>query len=385
MSRMLTLFAALPILAMPTLALADNPEVLASGLVIPVGLDTDAEGRIWISEIGPPANAANGSLSYFAPATGWTKQAYITDLPTVINPNNGEPSGSHCISFSEDGNLLLAIGGPNFANPQLGGVSTYDISDTMVAGGPYTATGPALLRTVESWNYGIGPGGFNDSNVYSAVDNCNGELFIVDSGGNAVVKWDGLGNDPAVNFSTFASFDYISNPKGTSPPVSEAVPTKIMKLQETDEYEFLVVELTGFPFLSGNSTVWMLDEVGNKVALATGLQTIINCTLDLDGSILLTSGGDFDPTLGPNGNFVDGTGKILRVSRNGDVSVVLEGLNLPSGITVKGRDIYFTQINAGTLSRFRPFDCSDADFDGDGQINGSDLGRLISVWGTCAP
>ena len=99
MSRLITIAAALPFLVTP--ALADNPEVLASGLVIPVGLDTDAEGRIWISEIGPPANAANGSLSYFAPATGWTKQAYITGLPTVINPNNGEPSGSHCISFSD--------------------------------------------------------------------------------------------------------------------------------------------------------------------------------------------------------------------------------------------------------------------------------------------
>ena len=378
MSRMLTIVAALPILAMPTLALADNPEVLASGMVLPTGLATDAEGRIWVSEIGPPENGLNGSLSYFAPSTGWTKQAYITDLPTAVNPNNGEPSGAHGISFSEDGNLLLSIGGPNFANPQLGGVSTYDISDAAVAGGPYTATGPALLRTVESWTYGIGPGGFNDSNVYSAVDNCNGELFIVDSGGNAVVKWDGLGNDPNLNFSTFATFDYITNPNGG---LVESVPTTIIKLQDTDEFEFAVAELTGVPFLPGLSTLWLLDSAGNKTALATGLQTIVGCTMDSDGSFLLTSAGS--PGKGPAG-FLPGSGKIYRVTRSGTVSVVLEGLTLPTGITVKGDDIYYLEI-IGNLSRYRPFNCSDADFNGDGQINGSDLGLMLSVWGTCTP
>lgn len=377
MSRIVSLFAALPMMAMPALAVADNPEVLASGMVIPTGLATDAEGRIWVSEIGPPANGTNGVLSYFAPATGWTKQVYVTDLPGAVN-SQGEPSGAHGISFSEDGNLLLSIGGPNFLNPQLGGVSTYDISDTMVAGGPYTATGPAYLGAIESFNYAIGPGGFNDSNVYSAVDNCNGELFIVDSGGNAVVKWDGLGTDPTVNFSTFASFDYIKNPKGG---LIEAVPTTIIKLQDTDEFEFAVAELTGAPFLPSVSTLWLLDSAGNKTALATGLQTIVGCTLDSDGSFLLTSAGS--PGAGPVG-FEPGSGKIYRVTRGGDVSVVLEGLTLPTGITVKGDDIYFTDIT-GNLSRYRPFNCSDADFNGDGQINGSDLGLILSVWGNCTP
>ena len=133
MRRSAIFAAAMPFMVAPALATADNPEVLASGMVLPVGLATDAEGRIWVSEIGPPANGTNGVLSYFAPSTGWTKQVYVTDLPGAVNPNNGEPSGAHGISFSEDGNLLLSIGGPNFANPQLGGVSTYDISDAAVA------------------------------------------------------------------------------------------------------------------------------------------------------------------------------------------------------------------------------------------------------------
>ena len=64
--------------------------------------------------------------------------------------------------------------------------------------------------------------------------------------------------------------------------------------------------------------------------------------------------------------------------------MVLEGLTLPTGITVKGDDIYFTDIT-GNLSRYRPFNCSDADFNGDGQINGSDLGLILSVWGNCTP
>ncbi|MCH2162130.1 MAG: ScyD/ScyE family protein [Phycisphaerales bacterium] len=379
MRRSLMIAAALPLLAAPVAAVADNPEVLASGLVLPIGLNADAEGRIWISEIGPPADGLNSSLSYFAPATGWTKQAYITDLPTLVNPANGEPAGAHCISFSEGGLLMLSIGGgPSFVNPQLGGVSFYDISDAMVAGGPYTATGAAYIDTIETWSYAVGPGGFNDSNVYSAVDSCNGELFIVDSGGNAVVRWDGLGIDPAVNFSTFASFDYIKNPKGG---LIESVPTRIIELQDTDEYAFAVTELTGVPFLPGTSTLWLLDWDGNKTALATGLQTIVNGTMDNDGSFLLTSAGS--PGGGPAG-FEPGTGKIYRVTRGGDVSVVLAGLTLPTGITVKGDDIYYTEMT-GTLSRYRPFSCNDADFNGDGEIDGADLGLLISAWGTCVP
>ena len=74
---------------------------LASGLIGPIGLETDPRGRLWVSESGNGSN--NGRVSLIA-ADG-TKYPVITDFPSTTIPS-GEISGTDHILFA-DGVLYI--------------------------------------------------------------------------------------------------------------------------------------------------------------------------------------------------------------------------------------------------------------------------------------
>ena len=85
--------------SLDTTAQAGAGDVIASGLVLPIGLEADAGGQLWVSEmgVGPkgPAAPGVGRVSMLAANLdgSFTLVPLIENIPTAFNAM-GEPSAS---------------------------------------------------------------------------------------------------------------------------------------------------------------------------------------------------------------------------------------------------------------------------------------------------
>ena len=368
--------------SLSTMAVAGDPtEVIAEGLVLPIGVEADPNNNIWVSEMGapsptdPPGTPGVGRVSMLAANLDGT----FTQVPLIENIQVAfnellEPAGTYHISFAPDGSLLLATGGPNVPDiyPYLGSVLRYDPTYSVLAAGPYAVDGAALIESVPVFPYVRQVAGFDDSNTYS-VAQIDDSLWIVDAGANAVIRYDGT------DYSVLAEFPNTNNPKGTTPPTSQAVPTRIIPDGDGGAY---VVQLTGFPFVDGTASIFHLFADGSYSPVASGLQTLLDVAVASDGSLLVSSGGDFDPDTGLPAM---GAGSVIRVRQDGSTNTLIDGLWIPSGLEVIGDDVYVAQMIYGTVTRYSgiaPQSCV-GDLNGDGRVDGGDMGLLISSWGLC--
>jgi len=355
-------------------------EVVMSGLAGPIGLEADTRARVWVSQMGSPPTSTPGSLSWFY-IDQTELHPFITDYPYAINPVNGEAAGAHHATIDNEGNVIMAVGGPPIA-PKWGVVIQYDSSPAVAEAGPYSycETSPCdfpVTNVIEVAMFTVTNGGSN-TNLYSVAQDPAGNIYTADAGGNTIVKYDAM----TTELSVFAILPNITNPKGTEPPISEAVPTRIIAIDNdgaADSLAFVVVELTGVPFIPGNSRIWGLTNDGTASILVSGLTTLLDCTIDpTDNSLLVSSAGSYDFDAGI---FSPGTGAIERVNlATGEVTMVRGGLWLPTGIEVIGGDIYFCTFYEGSIYRFDP--CP-ADITGNGIVDDEVLAILLGAWGVC--
>ena len=359
-------------------ALAGDQDVW-DGLNTPIGVEFDGNGNIWFTEMGVqgPNNPGNGKINYLSPMLDdtYVKNTFVEGVAVAFN-GMGEPTGALQLAFDTDGSLLLATGGPNIPPfPALGSILRYDPMEAVRCAGPYDVlASPALMQQIPVFPFVVGSG-YSDSNTYAVAPAGDGDLYIVDSGANALLRWDAS----ADQLSVVVDFPAVENPKGSVPGISQAVPTQVIA---DGEGGAIVVQLVGFPFADGVASIFQVSAAGDLTTIFTGFQTLIDVEMAADGSLLVTSAGSFDLKIG---NFAPGEGKILRVAQDGTVSTVAEGLWCPSGLAIVGEDLWVAQPFAGTLTRFRglaPQPCP-GDLNHDGQVNGADIGLMIGLWGPC--
>ncbi|MDE0888481.1 MAG: ScyD/ScyE family protein [Phycisphaerales bacterium] len=359
-------------------AMAGDQDVW-DGLNTPIGVEFDGNGNIWFTEMGVqgPNNPGNGKINYLSPMLDdtYVKNTFVEGVAVAFN-GMGEPTGALQLAFDTDGSLLLATGGPNIPPfPALGSILRYDPMEAVRCAGPYDVlASPALMQQIPVFPFVVGSG-YSDSNTYAVAPAGDGDLYIVDSGANALLRWDAS----ADQLSVVVDFPAVENPKGSVPGISQAVPTQVIA---DGEGGAIVVQLVGFPFADGVASIFQVSAAGDLTTIFTGFQTLIDVEMAADGSLLVTSAGSFDLKIG---NFAPGEGKILRVAQDGTVSTVAEGLWCPSGLAIVGEDLWVAQPFAGTLTRFRglaPQPCP-GDLNHDGQVNGADIGLMIGLWGPC--
>lgn len=349
-----------------------DAELYMTGLAGPVGLEVDGRARAWLSQMGAPVAPGNGSVSWFYVGQN-TLNPFIENYPIAINPVTGEGAGAHHLTIDNVGNLLMAAGGPEVPN-RWGGVLQYDTTPAIAEAGPYPAAtgGTPQMNYFPTANTAIGAGA-PDTNAYSVAEDQFGNLFVADAGANMVIKVDTTGSS-----SVFATFPDITNP---TPPDSQSVPTRIIHLPNDGlpgSRAFIMVELTGGPFIAGNSRIWSIANDGSTSIIATGGTTVVDCELDTDGSLLICSAGTWD---GVANIFAQGSGSISRVDlTTGSITTVKSGLWLPTGIEVIDGMIYFCTFYEGNMYRFDP--CP-ADISGDGMVDGVDLAIILGSWGVC--
>ena len=358
----------------------DKDQDVWEGLNTPIGVEFDGNGNIWFTEMGVqgPDNPGNGKINYLSPGLdgSYDLNGFVEGVAVAFS-SMGEATGALQLAFDTDGSLLLAAGGPNIPPfPSLGSILRYDPTEMVRSAGPYDVlASPALMQQIPVFPFVVGSG-YGDSNTYAvAPAGDDGDLYIVDSGANALLRW----SSAADELSVVVDFPAVENPKGSVPGISQAVPTQVIA---DGEGGAIVVQLVGFPFADGVASIFQVSASGDLTTMYTGFQTLIDVEMAADGSLLVTSAGSFDLKLG---NFTPGDGKILRVAQDGTVSTVVEGLWCPSGLAVVGEDLWVAQPFAGTVTRFRglaPQPCP-GDLNHDGQVNGADIGLMLGFWGPC--
>lgn len=298
-----------------------NVSTIASGFAAPLGLETDASGRVWIAEGGTGQN--DGRISMIA-----NGQVYpvITGFDSEIFQGT-ELNGLNHILFADG--ILYILG----SNSRLYKANVANFQ-------PGDAPLQASSLPVEDKKQFIldidFPEDTQDTHLYNMTVGPNGDLFFTDAGANAIFR-----RTTAGVWSLFATIPGIANPTPVGPPFIESVPTGIV----FDGQKFLVSTLIGFPFPTGSAIIYQVSQAGVVSVYLAGFTTLVDINLTTDPGALVLQHGLF----GPQG-FMPNTGQIRRVTSTGS-SVAVDGLNLPTDLKQADATTYYLITLDGNLMK----------------------------------
>lgn len=188
-----------------------------------------------------------------------------------------------------------------------------------------------------------------NSNPYDLVLDANGDIFVTDSGANAVIKVDGTTQVR----SAFAIFPARDNPlfaggNGIGGPKMDQVPTGITI---GPDGAFYVATLTGFPFPSGAARVYRLED-GNADgdALDEGESTVFVEGLTTATDVVFDSSGDLLVSQFSTNMLASAPGRISRIS-GGTSTTIVHLLVSPTSLTItEGGRLLVTQEFTGLVT-----------------------------------
>jgi hypothetical protein len=302
---------------------ADSVEIYASGLVNPMGIEIDSQGRLWVAESGTGSN--DGRVSVIT--TDGIVHPFITGLPSVIY--QGDPSGTAYLKFDVDGKLLVLQGS---------GLNAYARSVLVIDTSGFVPGNPPLgleniEDTVNLGDFAVSHGA-ELGNPFRIVIGPNDDWFIVDSNLNGIIRRE----KTTGNLSIFSQWGNV-------------VPTGIVLLED----KFFVGSLTPFPFISGNAKIYEVDFFGNNSILHENLTTVVDLDVDpVDNKLVFAQFAIF------NNGFQPGTSGIFKIS-NGTNDTIIYGYDRISGIKFDTNgDLYAASFPNGEIYKVT-FKATDVD------------------------
>ncbi len=309
MKQLITLATAI-FMATFTLQAQVAPTIIGQGFVNGlIGVDVDADGKIWITEYGTGND--DGQVSILNP--DGTTTPFMTGLPSALNPLTGEIAGSFRTYQLPNNKVLIVVGeGPHAMGESL----------LVVDKSNFTPGTPLTLANVElSMKLGdfVHDQGLPQSDPYNITWAPNGDILVADAGANQIIRLaSGTGT-----LSTEATLAPIPNPLPFGPPMVDAVPTDIVP--KADGSGYYVCQLTGFPFIEGAASIFNLDNGGNLTPWQTGFTCLTDMGYDpKDGNLCVLQFAQFGP-VDSTLNFYPGTGKVIKIMPNGDKVVIADG------------------------------------------------------------
>lgn len=297
-----------------------NVSTFATGLAAPIGIETDAAGRVWVAEGGTGKN--DGKITMITP--DGKVYPVITGFDSQIFMGN-ELDGLNHILFADG--VLYILGShsrlykANVANFQPGNTpllaSSLPVEDQR--------------QFILDYNFAEDT---QDTHLYNMTLGPNGDLYFTDAGANAIIR-----RTKAGVWSVFATIPSFPNPTPVGPPFVESVPTGIV----FDGQKFLISILTGFPFPSGGSTLYQMNQAGAVSVYLTGFSALVDINLTTDPGALVVQHGAF----GAQG-FAPNTGQIRRITSTGS-SLAVDGLNLPTDLKQANATTYYVTTLVGTV------------------------------------
>lgn len=311
---------------------------LATGLDAPRGLTALGNGDVLVAE------GAGGRLLRVA-ADG-TQTELLTGLPVAlieVAPGEVETTGvSSAISDGGTG-YYYVIG----ESTDAGFSALYQAE----AGGT-----PVLIADLGEYEEANNTDGDLDlagdpellSNPYDLVLDASGDIFVTDSGANAVLRVDGTTNE----ITPFAIFTNRENPlfaggAGIGGPTMDQVPTGIAIGPDGAIY---ITTLTGFPFPTGAARVYRLEDGnadgdalddGESTIFFEGLTTATDLVFDANGDLLVSQ---FSTNM-----LAGAPGRISRIS-GGTATTVAHLLVTPTSLTLSDGRLLVSQEVTGLVS-----------------------------------
>lgn len=300
---------------------------IASGLMGPMGIETDRMGNIWVAQTGTAMN--DGSVVVISPnsgysKSGWTTSVAIINLSSIHNALSGEVEGpAHMLL---DNGMMYVLAGDYLYKIN---VSSFKPGDPPIDASklPFENIG-AYVRTLNI----VTP---NDSHPYNLIKGPDGDIYIVDAGANAIIHRKSAGH-----YTVLAKLPDLTNALAP-PPTIQAVPTGII----FDGRNFLVSTLSGGPFPTGQSVIYKVSLRGNVSFYQTGFTTLTGIAdgNNMYGHVVMHFGAFTGM------GFAANTGSLILV--NGSMSkTMLDGLNMPAGLKqINDHSWYVSSLGDGTL------------------------------------
>ncbi|KAA9347130.1 ScyD/ScyE family protein [Larkinella humicola] len=270
-----------------TFAAVQGPPV-AAGLSSPIGLVEDTKGYLWVTEAGSgTASPASGRVSVITPSGTFTA---ITGFLSAESPE-GSPEGLNHLAY-RDGKLYILHGVDD-------ALYIADVSSFVPGVTPPLSASSLTKVDIGTYVRQEHPNAPDpkDSNPYNLTFGPEGDLYITDAGGNAIVR---RKKDTGV-LSIYAVFPDVVGPFSGDP-----VPTGIV----FDGTKFWVTSLTGAPFIAGIANIYHVmpnGTTGTVSVYKTGYTGLTDITLTPGGKTIVTEFGfGPPPPAAPTGRIASG-------------------------------------------------------------------------------
>lgn len=292
-------------------------QTLVSDLPVPLGMAVDERQQVWVTLSG--TGKTDGQVALIT--TDNKVYPVVTGLSSEFG--NGAVEGI--------GHLAYRAGVLYVLDGLAGKLYTLQIAGFKPGDAPYEAKN---LRGEDISTFVLAqqlttP---SDSNPYNLTFGPDNNLYIVDAAANAIIKRD----SNTKQLSVFAKLPNIT-------PTTQAVPTGIVY----DGNNFLVSGLSGFPYVSGSTKIYLVTPGGAVSVYQTGFTTLTDITLSASNKPIVLEFGQFSFTPA-NVGFAPGSGRVA----DGAKATLLGGLERPTDIErVSARTYYVLSQGDGTLKK----------------------------------
>lgn len=301
---------------------APGVQTLATGLLAPLGVETDAAGRVWVAEAGTAKNDSRVSI-----LNNGTVIPAITGFESRIFQGNVD-GVSHLLAT--DGLLYILHWNGRLYKAN---VATYKAGDPPLLAGdlPFEDIGAFVIAQTAAGIVTDNPD--KASNPYQMVVGPGGDLFIADAAANVIVRRaKGTGA-----LSILANIPGVKNPTPVGPPFVQSVPTGVV----FDGKNLLVSTLLGFPFPAGQALVYQVTPAGVVSVYQQGFNSLTG--LDLNNGPIVLEYGAFGAM-----GWMANTGRLVRANNPG-TTVLASGLNRPTALRKITDNSYFV-VSLGDAS-----------------------------------
>jgi DNA-binding beta-propeller fold protein YncE len=326
--------------AIETAAAQEAARTVMSGLNGPMGVLVTADGSVWVIDMGVGGdekvslpNPMTGEMAEYG--FGETAQIVRLDSDGTQSTVAKLPSLYVGPGDGAGGARLAVLDGTVYAT--IGALSADPLP--MMASVVRIEDGRAVELT-NAWAFesSQNPDGLHlESNPYAIAVGPHRGLWVTDAAGNALLKI-----DPATGQIEVAAVfkgvpSPIPHPSRGGAMETDPVPTGVAFDEDGNTYVSL---LPGFPFVPGSGKVVRVASDGEVTDYATGLTMLTDLRAGPDGYLYAVSIGRFTEQ-GP----VPNTGAVIRVREGTDSEEVLSGLLFPTSVDFNSAGDAYVTIN----------------------------------------
>jgi hypothetical protein len=270
------------VLVTPAGAAEEEPRitVLAGGLEQPRGVTTDADGAVYVAEVGPAAT--DDGFCFEEEFEGETEEVCVdtTSRITRVAPDgtvdneavtgiaslsfNGEAAiGAADVAFGPDGTMYVAVALGESA--LLRDEVAEDFAPAAMFGTVQRVTedgGLELVADIAQWEFDNNPDG-EEEGTGGPDSNPNGlhvtedAIYVADAGGNTLLEVDPETGEIELAAVVEAREADMPEEFGGGQTMMQSVPTSVTGSPDGD---IVFSELTGFPFPPGEANVYRVTE-----------------------------------------------------------------------------------------------------------------------------